>query len=63
FAMVISLLLLMDKWHKPCPVDEHSSIRPLTTNLRFAGQGAILFCGIENPRKKRLASYAYSKGN
>lgn len=62
FTMVILLLLLTDKRHKPCLVDEHSSIHPLTPNFRFAGQGAILFCGIEN-QKKLLASYAYSKGN
>lgn len=51
----------MDKGHKPCPVDKHSSIRPLTTNLQFAGHGAILFYGIENPRNNRLASYAKAK--
>lgn len=40
--------------YKPCSVSEHSSIRPLTTNLRFAEHGAILFCGVGNPESKRL---------
>ncbi len=47
FAMVILLLLLVDKRYKPCSVEEDSFIRPLTADLRFAGHGAILFVGLK----------------
>ena len=47
FAMVILLLLLVDKRHKPCSVREDSFIRPLTADLRFSGHGAILFVGLK----------------
>jgi len=63
FATVILLLLSMYKRHKPAPVNENPSIRPLTTNFRFAGHGAMLFCEIEGPKNNRLASYAHGKGN
>ena len=51
FAMVILLLLLVDKRYKPCSVEEDSFRRPLTTDLRFAGHGAILFVRLR-PQKQ-----------
>ena len=37
-----------------------SAFPNMTTNLRFAGQGTILFCGIENPGKQATSPFAGS---
>ena len=58
---VLSMSILLYGLQRP--IFNSQDKEPYSTNLQFAGQGAILFCGIKSPRKNRLASYAYSKGN